>query len=302
MIFKWNTNTGAKIGFADYLSRHPSSDAKQVSTYDSMFTVAKISHIRSAHGFKKEAFSKGKLESPKANDNNKRVCKISNTKQPVEGKRTCYGNWTNHRAMNCISGRSLKSSENLIGTIIETDLGYKNSRINLQKPTSNLVMERKIRKLLERHPSISSSDETYEINQDMQAVTTEVRSTKSNTIFSIPSICPCESYPPVNPENCVMSIIPINCRVVSKQNALPEFFTLRFIESQYSSDPQLQATTEMIKSMNPHSHTKSAAMSKYYAQYTQEFQLKDGCLLMDERLVIPNTLQAAVNNRLHYYQ
>ena len=28
----------AKIGFADYLSRHPSSDAKPVSTYDSMFT------------------------------------------------------------------------------------------------------------------------------------------------------------------------------------------------------------------------------------------------------------------------
>ena len=29
--------------------------------------------------------------------------------------------------------------------------------------------------------------------------------------------------------------------------------------------------------------------------------MKDGCLWMDERLVIPNILQAAVNNRLHYY-
>ena len=32
-------------------------------------------------------------------------------------------------------------------------------------------MERKIGKLLERHPSISSSDEIEEIDQDMQAVT-----------------------------------------------------------------------------------------------------------------------------------
>ena len=42
-------------------------------------------------------------------------------------------------------------------------------------------------------------------------------------------------------------------------------------------------------------------MSKYYAQYTQDFHVRDGCLWMDERLVIPNSLRAAVNNRLHYY-
>ena len=49
---------GAKIGLVDYLSRHPSLDAQPVSTYDSMFTVAKISRIRSALGFEKEAYPK----------------------------------------------------------------------------------------------------------------------------------------------------------------------------------------------------------------------------------------------------
>ena len=162
-------------------------------------------------------------------------------------------------------------------------------------------MERKIRKLLERHPSISSSDEIEEIDQDMQAITTEVRSTKTNTIISIPSVYPGESYPPVNPENRVMSVIPRNCKDVSKQTALPELFNLRFIESQYSSDPQLQAIIELIKCKDPQLQSKIAAMSKYYAQYTQDFHVRDGCLWMDERLVIPNSLQAAVNNRLHYY-
>ena len=97
-----------------------------------------------------------------------------------------------------------------------------------------------------------------------------------------------------------MSVIPRNCRVVGKQAALPELFKLRFIESQYSSDPQLQAIIERIKCKDPQLHTKVAAMNKYYAQYTQDFHVRDGCLWMDERLVIPNTLQAAVNNRLHY--
>ena len=183
-----------------YLSRLPSLNAKPVSTYDSMFTVAKISKIRSALEFEKEAFSKGRLGSPPVT-NNKRVCNISNRKQPVEGERSCGGNWTNHRA-NCISGRTIKFSGKLVGTIIEADFGYLNSsNTKIQNLKSNSIIEEKIRKLLERHPSISSSDEIEEIDQDMQAVTTEVRSTKTNTIISIPSVYPGESYPPVNPEN-----------------------------------------------------------------------------------------------------
>ena len=100
---------------------------------------------------------------------------------------------------------------------------------------------------------------------DMQAVTTEVRSTKTNTIISIPSVYPGESYPPVNPENRVISVIPRNCKIVSKQTALPELFNLRFIESQNNSDPQLQAIIELIKCKDPHLHSKIAAMSKNYA-------------------------------------
>ena len=122
-------------------------------------------------------------------------------------------------------------------------------------------MERKIRKLLERYPSISSSDEIEEIDLNMQAVTIEVRSTKANTIISIPSVYPGESYPPVNPENRVTSVIPRNCKVVSKQTALPELINLRFIESHYSSNPQLQSIIELIKCKDPQLHSKIAAMS-----------------------------------------
>ena len=299
--FQVEHKPGAKIGLADYLSRHPSLDAQPVSTYDSMFTVAKIGRIRSALGFEKEAFSKNRLESPPVT-NNKCVCSISNRKQPVEGERSCGENWTNHRATNYISGRSIKSSGNLVVTIIEADFGYLNSSNTIiQNSKNNSIMERKIRKLFERHPSISSSDEIEDIDQDMQAVTTDVRSTKTNTIISIPSVYPGESYPPVNPENRVMSVIPRNCKVVSKQTALPELFNLRFIESQYSSDPQLQIIIELIKCKDSQLHSKIAAISKYYGQYTQDFHVRDGCLWMDERLVIPNILQAAVNNRLDYY-
>ena len=108
--FQMEHKPGAKIGLGDFLLRHPSSYAKPVSTYDSMFTVAKISIIRSAFGFQKKNFSKGKIESPMAN-NNIRVCNISNREQSLENKKTRVGNWINHRATNCISGRSSKFND-----------------------------------------------------------------------------------------------------------------------------------------------------------------------------------------------
>ena len=62
--FQVEHKPGAKIGLADYLSRHPTLEPQPVSTYDCMFTVAKIERIRSALGFEKETFSKNRLEYP----------------------------------------------------------------------------------------------------------------------------------------------------------------------------------------------------------------------------------------------
>ena len=104
------------------------------------YFVSPISLIRSALGFTKEHFSKGKLESPKTT-NNKRVCIISNRKQSLEGERTCDGNWTNDRAMNCISGRSTTFNENLIGTFIGIHFSHSYSHINFNNSKPNLNMK-----------------------------------------------------------------------------------------------------------------------------------------------------------------
>ena len=109
-----------------------------------MFTVAKISKIRSALGFEKDVLSKGRLESPPVTDI-KRVCNISNRKQPVEGEQSCGGNWTNQRATNCISGRSIKFSGNLVGTIIEADFGYLNSSNTKIQNITQILQTQKIK-------------------------------------------------------------------------------------------------------------------------------------------------------------
>ena len=77
----------AKIDLADYLSRHPNSEAKPMSIYNIMFTVAKITSTESALGYKTE-LSRGSEIVHNKNDNieisNKKlakrnaVCKIRN--------------------------------------------------------------------------------------------------------------------------------------------------------------------------------------------------------------------------------
>ena len=42
---------GAKIGLADYLSRHPSEPPKPISQYDNLITVANLDSIRKLFGF-----------------------------------------------------------------------------------------------------------------------------------------------------------------------------------------------------------------------------------------------------------
>ena len=57
--FQIDHKPGAKIGLADYLSRHPCNEATPISTYKKMFTVAKINLIRAALGFNENTASRG---------------------------------------------------------------------------------------------------------------------------------------------------------------------------------------------------------------------------------------------------
>ena len=111
---------------------------------------------------------------------------------------------------------------------------------------------RKIERFLEQHPSIDTSESENEVeeldrNPTLPAITTETTAIKTNTVLSIPSAFLGETFPTVDPKNCVMSILPRNCKIVQKNTALPELFNLKFIESQYASEPQLQAFYEMVK-------------------------------------------------------
>ena len=96
-----------------------------------------------------------------------------------------------------------------------------------------------------------------------------------------------------------MSIIPPNCKIVNKITALPDLFNLKFIESNYVSDPQLSVIRDLIVSKDRNIHEKVTAMMRYYSQFVNDF--KENVVWMDEKLVIPMNLQTAISNRIHAY-
>ena len=98
-----------------------------------------------------------------------------------------------------------------------------------------------------------------------------------------------------------MSIIPRNCKIVNKVTSLPDLFNLKFIESNYVSDTQLSAIRDLIVTQDPEIHEKITEMNLYYAQFVNDFSVKENVVWMDEKLVIPINLQSAINNQIHAY-
>ena len=124
---------GAKIGLEEYLSRHPNSEAKPVSAYDSKITVAQINSIQSALGYETK-LSKGPETVHHERNNNPDISnwKIANQKtivkfckriSPVEGKRCCKDKSTTWNA-----DTPLRLSNEAINRLVGAITTCKNSR------------------------------------------------------------------------------------------------------------------------------------------------------------------------------
>ena len=315
--FQIEQKPGAKIGLADYLSRHPCNEATPISTYDNMFTVAKINLIRAALGFNKNNAIRGYKSSnyqskePHIKAESKQSInrlKVSSRNEPVEGGMSCERESTNQNRTHGSNRRLRKIRGKLVGAIIQSKENCLNLPSTFKNSESRIEMDknkRKWQKFLQQHPSLnSSSDEIEEIPQNtvsLEAITKETKSVRINTTLSLPSAFKGEKIPHVDPNSICMSIIPRNCKIVNKITSLPDLFNLKLIESNYVSDPQLSAIRDLIVSQDPNIHEKFNAMNRSYSQFVNDFSVKENVVWMEEKLVIPMNLQTAINNRIHAY-
>ena len=57
----------------------------------------------------------------------------------------------------------------------------------------------------------------------------------------------------------------------------------------------------MIKEKDPNIQAKTYAMNRYYAQFINDLYVRANVVWIDNKLLIPNPLTTAINNRIHYY-
>ena len=206
--FQLEHKPGAKVGRADYLSRHPIKEATPISTYDNIFTVVKINLIRTALGFGKSIasrrsntcnnISKGQHIKAKSEQSINRL-KFSSRDQPVEGGKSCERESTNQNRTHGFNQQLRFLRGNLVGAITqskESCFKLSNSKIHNSK-----TQIKKWQKFLKQHPSLdSSSDEREELSPslNLEAITNKTKSVKTNTTLSLPSAFKGETIPPVD--------------------------------------------------------------------------------------------------------
>ena len=225
---------GAKIGLADYLSRHPSEPPKPISQYDNLFTVAKIASIRKTLGFTNDLKSLGERnhqdikgtgskQSRQFSSNQKRERKTCLQTATVEGGKSCVKTPTNRKRSICITRKSKKSKGHSVCSIycslgtrlnwpisnnsnkMDSDSNcsfpvfeFENVEIDSQTSSPNRLYSQ-INSPLRLDENLLSSDQITVINPEIVAITKNTRDSKINTVLSIPSKIPGKLFPIINP-------------------------------------------------------------------------------------------------------
>ena len=302
---------GAKIGLADYLSRHPVGEATRVSLYDNTFTVAKLHSITNSLGYINT--NKGIIKAPKESIVSAKDIQVGNDRinsPSEEGVKTRDRRPTKKRIAKCNDREGAKIVKSITECKLrESDI---NSTVNSNSPftqtntsTMTSLNLKKLNKLLLKHPEITSgsSSDVEIVDARLEAETQNTRDIRCNTVTSIPSAFGGELFPAAYPAggNVIMSVIPRDCKIVRKSSALLELFNLKLIEANYKGDPQMWAIKEWVEVKDPVLEKKVRAMSAYLGQHAHDFHVRENCLWMDERLVIPIPLRNAVVNRIHCF-
>ena len=246
---------GAKIGLADYLSRHPVEKATQVRLYDNTFTVAKLHSINNSLGYKVQKNTGGAINKSRklvVPANEHRIGASNRNFSPEEGGKTRDHRLANQNAVTCIIECNDRKSANIVKSITVCQLRdfainpFTNNNIpfnNKNNSTMTSINLKKLNQLLLRHPEITSgsSSKVEVVDARLEAVTTNTRDVECNTVISIPSeFGGRELFPAAYPGNVFMSVIPRDFKSFKKTDVLLELFNLKLVEANYKGGPQMR--------------------------------------------------------------
>ena len=157
----------------------------------------------------------------------------------------------------------------------------------------NVVLNR-----LNQPPSVIS-DSDIELIPPEKVAQKQTNSKKLNTIISFPHQFPGLSYPFVQNDKWIYSIVQSEGKIVRKID-YPEVLSLKLVEANIEKDPIMKTIRDAIRDKNPRAKEIITRQGQYYTQHYNDFAVRENCLWMDGRLAIPKDMSSAVVNRLHF--
>ena len=190
---------GAKIGLADYQSRHPVGEATRVSLFDNTFTVAKLQSITNSLGYINT--NKRIIKAPKESIVSAKDIQVGNDRinfPSEEGVKTRDCRPTNQKPVKRIAECNDREGAKIVKSITECKLRESdiNSTVNSNSPftkTNTSTMKslnlKKLNKLLLKYPEITSGScsKVEIVDARLEAEIKHTRDIRCNTVISIPS-------------------------------------------------------------------------------------------------------------------
>ena len=146
----------AKIGLADYLSRHPVGEAALVSLYDNTFTVAKLRSITNSLGYNKQKTTGGTINTSRnlvVSANERRIGEIGFKSPLEEGDKTRDHRLANQNALKLIIEFNDRKGANIVKSITECQLrefainSFTNNNISFDKKNNSTMTSLNLKKL-----------------------------------------------------------------------------------------------------------------------------------------------------------
>ena len=126
-------------------------------------------------------------------------------------------------------------------------------------------------------PPNLSSDSDIEVIPPDKVIPKNTKSKKLNTVIYFPHQFPGLSYPLVQSDKWIYSIVPIDSRVVKKSD-YPETLNLKLVEANLEKDPILKTKGDAIRYKDPRAKDIITRLGQFYAQHFNYFAVRVNCL------------------------
>ena len=285
---------GTRMGLVDYISRQPIRNAKSVNQYDEEFMVATISRIRDAitssfSHVNKIPFQKRHIASNyKQQVNKTRVhfCKPAkiithNSNASINPliTRTLVNNYNSEfiSNFNCRANQLIQNT-----TASASQIQSNNFNCNLAAKAENKV-----------NHIIMSAKEVPQSNPPTPATAPELTFRTQSTPIATTSTSP-YIHTPISSSPEIQDI-ELSKEEIFESN-INQLFTKSFLAVLTSKDAVLKKIRDCVLQDD---ENRCKEVSSYIHSFWKDLHVRSGCLCVDERVAIPNSIKEAVLESIH---